>query len=335
MERWLDPDWRARFFAWWEGYDLRQLQRNARLARQARAAQRRALAEPAGMPGAAATPAPAPPAADPFAEARALENRQLDRHGFPVWSVERARGAQLLWGDDCNGPSSVAAMVDAVRPFGLTAAKSVLDLSAGLGGVARAISTTYDTWVTGLEPSPVLARMAMDRSRTMGVAKKAPVTHYDPESLNQGGSFDLVLGDRILHRVRDKGHFLDQVRECTKPRGGVLIYDYVIEGTPGSWEDWNGWRQSEPLEVYPWTGARVGDELVQRNFDVRIAEDATAGHRSAIMARMRRLAEVLQSLSPDSGLLNGIARELALWWARLRVLGRGLNVSRFVAYRMG
>lgn len=334
LQRWLDPDWRDRLVAWWEGYDIPSLQRAARAARRARHAARTAgAAEPVGIAAPAAAPPPEPPP-DPFAAARALEDRQLDRHGYPVWSIDRTRGAEMLWGDGMTGPADGAFMVDAVRPFGLSPAKSVLDLAAGLGGPGRAIVSAYDTWVTGLEASPVLARLGADKAAALGMQRKCPISHYDPERLSQAGSFDLVLGDRILHRVRDKQQFLDHIRACTKPRGGLLLFDYTIDGTPTSWDDWNGWRETEPQEVYPWTGQRIVDELTQRNLDLRVAEDVTARHRLLVLERLRHLTEALQAGPPDGGMLAGLARELTLWWARLRVLGHGLTLTRFVANRL-
>ncbi len=329
-ERWRNPDWRTKFVAWWEGYDLAALSRLARTA----PASRLPLRGPVAALGSAAPAAALPPEA-PRADAdlERLENLQLDRQGEPVWSVARTEGAQMLWGQDCVGPGDSQWMVESVRSFGLNPAKSVLDLSAGLGGPARGIVDSYDTWVTGLEMSPLLAKLGMERSKALGVSKKAPIGHYDPEHFNQAGSFDLVLADRVMHRVRDKEGFLDRVCDCVKPKGGVLLFDYVIEGTPSSWESWNGWRDSEPLEVYPWSATRMADELTQRNLDLRISEDLTQFHRRQAVDRVRRLGEALKTAAPEPRVLKALARELALWWSRLRVLGSGLRFCRYVAMR--
>lgn len=349
VERWLNPDWRAKLEAWWEGYDLAHLHGQAKEAKALRAARwemkrppRRLDPLPAGTepphtpdiaPAAVADPLPVP---DEFADIRHLEGLDIDRRGKPVWSVEQARGAQMLWGDGFVGPGDAQFMVDAVRPFGLNPAKSVLDCSAGLGGAARAIVDTYDTWVTGLEPSPLLAKMGMRRSELLDVSRKAPVMPYDPETFNPAGSYDLVLADRILHRVRDKGPYLDHLCECVKPKGSALLMDYVIDGAPASWDCWNAWKDTEPLELYPWTAQRMKDELVQRNMDVRIVEDITVKLRRLIVERVRWLADLLQSTvatTADKGLMAGLARELQLWWARLKVLGHGLRYYRFVALK--
>ncbi|HYG89806.1 MAG TPA: methyltransferase domain-containing protein [Azospirillum sp.] len=343
VERWLNPDWRAKLEAWWEGYDLASMHYQAKLLRamqrDARPRLRHAVPAARGEMPAVAAPADCtdtsrlPDVHGEDAEARALEGLDIDRRGQPVWSVEQVRGAQMLWGDDFVGPGNAAFMMDAVRSFGLDPAKSVLDCSAGLGGAARAIASTYGTWVTGLEPSPLLAGMGMRRSQALNLDRKAPVMSYDPEAFSPAGNYDLVLADRVLHRVRDKEPYLDNLCRCVKPKGSVLLMDYVIEGAPGSWDNWNAWKDSEPLDLYPWTAERMKDELVRRNMDVRIVEDMTAVLRRLIVDRVHRLAEALQSAVVDKGLLAGLARELQLWWARLKVLGQGLHYYRFVAMK--
>ncbi|HYG87961.1 MAG TPA: methyltransferase domain-containing protein [Azospirillum sp.] len=344
IQRWLNPHWRDRLEAWWEGYDLAHLYAQAKEAKAMRAARWELKPTPRRLETATAAvePPPAvliddtPPAlaeSDEDLEARQLEGLDIDRRGKPVWSAEQVRGAQMLWGDDFVGPGDAQFMVDAVRPFGLNPAKSVLDCSAGLGGAARAIVGAYDTWVTALEPSPLLAKLGMRRSEALDLGRKAPVMPYDPECFNPAGSYDLVLADRILHRVRDKGPYLDHLCECVKPKGSALLMDYVIDGAPASWDSWNAWKDTEPLELYPWTAQRMKDELVQRNMDVRIVEDITAKLRRLIVERVRWLADTLQNATVDRGLMAGLARELQLWWARLKVLGHGLRYYRFVALK--
>ncbi|HEY0832400.1 MAG TPA: class I SAM-dependent methyltransferase [Azospirillum sp.] len=338
MERWLSPDWRAKLEAWWEGYDLGNLQRQARTLRSIRdhrpgmRPRDTAAAFAAAAPAPAAVPANAP--ADEYTEARGLECLQLDRSGWPLWSVERVQGAEMIWGDEFVGPGDGEWMVDVVRPFGLGPSNSVLDLAAGLGGATRAVASAFDTWVTGLDPSPVLANLAMARSKLLGLDRKAPVLNYDPERFQPSGTYDLVLADRIAHRVRDKESFVDNLCACVKPKGGVLMMDYAFDDAPASPDAVAHWRRTEPQEVYPWTVQRMKEELTQRNMDVRIAEDLTAVLRRQIVARVRRLAAALQTTpNPAPALLAALSRELSLWWARLRVLGQGLGFYRFVAYK--
>lgn len=323
LRRWQDPTWWDHLVAWWEGYDADALRRRAnRLT-----AQDRVLSAPV----APVVVKPATP--DPRESVRALESAELDRNSLPVWTLERVDGAELLWGSDATGPSDPAWMVDAVRQFGLGPNRSALDLTAGLGGAARAIAETYNTWVTGLEPSPVLAALAMQRSKAAKMSKKAPITGYDPECFAQAGSFDLVYGDRLLHKLRDKSFFLDQMTECVREKGGLLMFDYVADGAPQNLDAWSRWRETEPNDVSPWSAKRISDELLQRNFDLRVGEDLTELHRRQILGKVEHLSTALNTVDPNSGMLSAIARELALWWSRLKILGRGLNFYRFVAFR--
>jgi 2-polyprenyl-3-methyl-5-hydroxy-6-metoxy-1,4-benzoquinol methylase len=335
LQRWIDPGWREMLLAWWEGYDADRLSRaarDARAARAARAAKARAAARvsPAASPSATAHDA----LALSLAEARALETAQLDTRGLPVWSVERVQGAERLWGTDCIYPGEVEDAVDAVRPLALAPRKTVLDVSAGLGGRARALAGSFDAAVTGLETSPVLAHLAMARSRVAGMARDASVTVYDPATIKHDAVYDLVIGDRILHRIHQKEAFLDNLQAWTKGAGTVLLDDYVVEGTPSSWEVWNEWRHQEPIDVHPWTRQRLAEELVQRNLDLRMVEDRTAAHRGRILARIRALGDELDTgAAVDGPVLNGLHRELGLWWNRLRVLGAGLSLFRFVVHK--
>lgn len=332
LERWADPSWRDCLVAWWQGYDVDELRQAARVARSQRGRPARAAASQIRVPSPSA--ASVGGLADEFANAKALEMAQCDARGRPVWSIDRVRGAERLWGRDAVGPDDVEGAIDAVRPFALSPSKTVLDLSAGLGGRARALAGSYDTWVTGLEPSPVLASLAMARSNVAGMANKASVTVYDPEVLHHDGRYDLIIGDRVLHRIRQKEAFLDQLRLYTKGAGTMLIDDYVVEGSPVSWEQWNDWRREEPIEVHPWPRQRLSEELLQRNLDLRSVVDLTPAHRSHILARIRALGdELATSQTPDGGVLIGLERELSLWWNRLRVLGSGLSLFRFEVHK--
>lgn len=257
----------------------------------------------------------------------------LGRDARPIWTLERACAAEMLWGADAIGPFGPSSMVEAVRPFGLGPDRKALDLTAGLGGVARAIAGGLNTQVMGLEMSPLLARMAMGRSHDGGMGGRAPVTRYDPNRFEAIGRFDLVYGDRLFHRVADKDRFLDSLSESVAPGGGLLLFDYVADGHPESLDAWNDWRASEPREVAPWSVDHISDALTGRRFRVGPGEDLTDRYRRRILTRIHHLASVLNEVPIREGVLGAIGRELAIWRARLRILGRGLRFHRMVAMK--
>src|SRR5215469_13451931 len=60
-------------------------------------------------------------------------------------TLTRLTIAQWLWGDGFVMPGDADFVLELVKPFGLTPAMSMLDLSAGLGGPARAIAQAFGT----------------------------------------------------------------------------------------------------------------------------------------------------------------------------------------------
>jgi hypothetical protein len=108
--------------------------------------------------------------------------------------LDRATVAQWLWGPGFIMPGDEHYVLELVKPFGLTPAMSMLDLSAGLGGPARAIAEAYGTYVTGLERSPERAKRGMEMSVTANLGKKATITQFNPESMElRPNSFDCIL----------------------------------------------------------------------------------------------------------------------------------------------
>ncbi len=112
-----------------------------------------------------------------------------------VAPLDRTTVAQWLWGAGFVMPGDEQYVIELVKPFGLTPAMSMLDLSAGLGGPARAIAKAYGTYVTGLERSPERARRGMEMSVAANLAKRATIAQYNPESVElRAGGFDCIIG---------------------------------------------------------------------------------------------------------------------------------------------
>lgn len=363
LRRWRRPGLLDYLSAWWEGYDTASLIREAKglpappssrdrgfpSASDDRGALRSPVGERAGLGKLRpqVTPPTAPP---PRAATRPLfltttpidrkssttegdDPPDLGRDNRPIWTVERACAAEMLWGANAIGPFGPSSMVEAVRPFRLGPTSKALDLTAGLGGITRAVAGRMNTQVMGLEMSPLLARMAMTRSHDEGMGTRAPITRYDPNRFDAIGRFDLVYGDRLFHRVGDKDRFLNSLGDSVAPGGGLLLFDYVADGHPESLDSWNDWRANEPRDVSPWSVEHLTDALSERRFKVGPGEDLTDRYRRRILTRIHHLASVLNETPIREGMLGAIGRELTLWRARLRVLGRGLRFHRMVAMK--
>src|SRR5262249_12362934 len=116
--------------------------------------------------------------------------------------LDAATPAQWLWGAGFHVPRDVEHVLGLVEPFALNPAMSMLYIGAGLGGGARAIATKYATYVTALEADAALVRRGMEMSTLQGMQKRAPVTLYDPATLElRNHSFDCILARQCTYTL--------------------------------------------------------------------------------------------------------------------------------------
>src|SRR3546814_16281415 len=104
-----------------------------------------------------------------------------------------------------------------------------MDLCAGLCGGVRAIVEEFGVGVSGMEPEPDLAAAGMQIATAAGLAKKAEIQHYDPETLDiRAGTVDCLLCRQLLHRLEDKPKFFRAIDRALKNRGQLVLTDYVL-----------------------------------------------------------------------------------------------------------
>jgi SAM-dependent methyltransferase len=193
---------------------------------------------------------------------------------------------EWLWGPGNIIPGNGEHVLALAKPFGLTPAMSMLDAAAGLGGPARIIAEAFGTYVTALEADPELARRGNDMSVAKGMARRAPVTAYDPETFElRRGRFDAVLAREGTHAVKDKDRFLRMLIFGMKRGGGLVLTDFTAAPKAvGAAPALQRWLEQLPAATELWLAERYGERLQAAGFDVRIAEDITAAYRSQIVA---------------------------------------------------
>lgn len=301
--------WKTKLRAWWEGYDLSAL-KPGEAAEHATAAVEAIEQMPAV----------------PLAEA---ELEPLSRFGRPLWSAGRIKVAETLWGQDFLSPGGVDHTTYLVKPFGITSAMSILDLAAGLGGVARTVARQYKAWVTGMEASPMLAAMGMTRLQAEGLEKQAPVELYDPNRLALKRRYDGIFAKESFFTVQDKDHLFDTISAGLKDGGQFLFTDYCTESQNPSNPQLDAWMQKEPVQPYLWTVDQLVNALKKRKLDVRTNEDITDMQRRLILRALGHFLEHLESHTMDIETKRIVLDEVELWARRMAAFDAGLRVYRF------
>lgn len=251
------------------------------------------------------------------------------------WSDARLGLKQKIWGPGFVEPGGEAFVIDLVQPCGLTSVKSLLDITAGLGGAARALANKFDVWVTGIEREPILAEQAMVESERLGYAKKAPVGAYDPAEIAINKTFDVVFAREAFFTLPEKPAFFDKVASALKPYGELVFTDFVRTSQPPT-PAYEAWLATEPVAPQPWTLDEYVSELTQMGMDVRVQADISEDY--ALMAR-RELhqfvtANQLTDYPRDHLLL--LVDEVELWGRRIAAFEAGdLAFVRIFAIKLG
>lgn len=300
---------RDRLHAWWEGYDVP--------GQKGKRGKKGAADEAEAEPAAASAPVDASSGA-------------LNRFGKPLWNATRIQVAEKMWGEGLTSPGGREYTEDLVKPLGLNKTMSVLDLSAGLGGLTRTMHRVYGAWVTGLEANPMLAEYGMDYSRRARLEKQAPIEHYDPNNITVTKRYDAIISKEVFYTVSDKGALFRKLKEITKPHGQLLFIDYVLADAD-SMKNLKVWADTEPLEPFPITVDETKKLAARNGFDVRVAEDLTARQIGFIASALAILQTHLETHELDLETRQAVQGEVQLWGKRAEALMKGLKLYRFHA----
>ncbi|WP_416618241.1 SAM-dependent methyltransferase [Niveispirillum fermenti] len=304
------PTLKERFLAWWEGIDVpRREAGNDAAAGSGRDG-------PAGSAGAGQA-----------------GGRHMNRRGKPLWTATRIEVVEKIWGPGFSSPGGDEFIPTIVKPLGLNPAMSVLDIGAGLGGASRAMAKQYGTWITGLEPNPVLAEAGMFRSQKAGLARQAPIMPIDLENFAWNKRVDAIFSKEAFYTVRNKDKLIDSIEAALKPRGQLLFTDYVVDREQIRGRDFDGWMSAEPVEPTPWTIEQYAAALAQRNLDIRITEDNSDTQRTLILTAIQELVRHLETVSMDRDTKLAVVEEVEMWARRVAALSSGLRYYRFYAMK--
>jgi cyclopropane fatty-acyl-phospholipid synthase-like methyltransferase len=247
-----------------------------------------------------------------------------------VAPLDRATIGQWLWGKGFVSPGDEQYILEMVKPFGLNPAMSMLDLSAGLGGPARVIAKAFDTYVTGLERSPERAARGMAMSVEANLAKRAPISQYNPETLElRPNSFDCILGRGATYSIVEKERLFRVVYQGLKQRGQLLFNEFTVDRALADRPELAAWMARESFPPALWSIEQYQDCLTSLGFDIRVVVDVTALYRSMIIAGWASMLKEVNLKAMARSHLITVINEAELWMLRIAALQSGaLRVYR-------
>ncbi|HLB79542.1 MAG TPA: methyltransferase domain-containing protein [Dongiaceae bacterium] len=252
------------------------------------------------------------------------------------WETARVRLLQEVWGEGFCAPGGRAETLRQASLFGLNSKMSMLDLGAGLGGPARACVAEYGVWVSGLERDGELATAGAALSTLAGLAKQAEIAGFDPDGFaGPTRSFDCVLARDVLFAVADKARFLKLVDGALKPRGQLLVTDYVLSdsGSPDSVAV-RSWIEGEPMRPNPWRADDYTACLRNLKLDIQLVQDTTVTGREQIVSGWAAYAGAASKDRLDADMARCLVEEVELWSRRVAAIDSGdLRLCRVYAVK--
>ena len=245
---------------------------------------------------------------------------------------------QALWGEGNVTPGPAEFIVGLTNRLGLTSEMTMLDLGAGLGGPARAISSSSGIWVTAYEEVAAVAKAGMEQSIMQGLAKKVPIEHVEFATVERPKrKIDCFFSKDALHHISKKKYLLAAMEEALKPNGQFFIIDYVITEKGKSNNSEANWNKADEQVSHFWTKEEYLAAFAAVKLDLRVSEDLSPKYCEMIADGFRRLTKNMESLISEetdearqSDLRRALAFESNRWAVRAEALQAGnIAVMRF------
>jgi SAM-dependent methyltransferase len=277
----------------------------------------------------ASLPRPRAPSEIERASAAAMAARLAP--GEPAAPPDPLTIRQWLWGPGFHLPGTAEDVLALTRPFAANAGTRLLDVAAGLGGAARAIAAQSGAYVSALERDPDLARRGRALSIAAGRHKQVPVGHMDPETLElRAGAFDGILGREASHLVRDKERFMRVLILGLRPRGQLLLTEFVTEPALAARPELAAWAALQPRDPSLWTLRQYRDCFLGLGVELRVPEDISAAYKSQIVEGWVRLLRTVDLRSLPRGHRLAVVAEAERWMPTVAALDSGaLRMYRF------
>lgn len=257
-------------------------------------------------------------------------SRQRPENDGRLWPDARVEFCRRLWAtteedDEMVEPGGAAHYAELLQPTALNSTKSGLDLSAGLGGGVRYMVGGQGLWITAMEPNRELVNIGQSLSVKRGLAKRAPVLHYDPETLELPPQkhHAVLLRDRLF-RMQSKHKLLEAIRQTLKPGGVLVLTDFAVDDDSSTDEGpLSDWFAQEPEKPVLWTVDAYRDILESMDMVVRTFETDASDYRRMIRAGWARLIDGLQREELSRDFVDIMMREAEYWLSVERALDAG------------
>jgi hypothetical protein len=246
------------------------------------------------------------------------------------WKADRVRVMEIVWGKGNILPFNKELAEKLIRPLGLRKEMTVLDMTAGIGGLARQLVTVFGVYAMGLEADAEIAQHGKAQAAAMNLARRADVEAYNPQTYVPQSQHERVIMRELLFRIPDITAVLKTVAACLAKDGQLSMMDYCLEAAGR--EKVAAWLKSEE-GVAPLPVAEVEKQLNTAGLTVVANEDVTDIYVREIQKRLSLLAVFLKEHPAEETTKGLVLTEIEKWGQRAAALQNGLKIYHIYALK--
>lgn len=314
---------KLRLRAWWEGYDVNDLQ--ALLAGGANEQDNLPVEEP-----------------EKEEEILTVSKQPEEEADSPLeWSEARIDVTQQIWGEGYCGPGGPEQIIAMSKLLGMTSEMSAVVIGAGLGGPCRVLTEEFGTWISGYEAVEMLAVKGMEISTDAGMEEKAAIIHYDPASDEPfGRKFDRGIAKEIFYTIEDKTKLLKRIHGEFKDDALLLVTDYTLgEESALSDPDVQKWMSLEAVTPHLVTADKMAEIITGAGYKVRVNEDISQSYIELIAKSWSQADKIFADLAKQGEdgkkTTEILLHEAEFWSLRSKLLEKGLiRLQRYLASKV-
>ena len=308
-------DWRTRLFAWWEGFDLDAVHNRKPKRKTPKIEEKDAHTSQKDSA---------------FPEvAEAESNAGKDRHGRALWNPTRLELAELMWGKGFVEPGGETWIPKLVATLPFNPTSSLIDLSAGLGGVAHHAVEKYGTYVDAYEQSELLLEAMPNRLQDLNDPSRVRCEPFDLERLSLQRRYEFCIALNLFYTVGDKDTLWQSLASILKDRGQLVFTDFCVEADADIMTgSLGGWHKTERMEPHVTPIGETEKGLASAGFDVRTVEDISKLYRRQLKIGLSKLHDHLTNTDLMSEAKTIVSDEIALLTRRMMAFDDGLQVKR-------
>ena len=206
--------------------------------------------------------------------------------------------------------------------------KTVLDLTAGLGGPARLLADAHNMWMDALEPDPDLAALAHKLSLQYRISDQADIRHVDINDLQlKPGRYDAIYSLGRLFEFSNKPAILGSCHEALKKNGLLLLFDLMRTDESLPMQHYDGMRRRNQARLEPWTPRQYHSALDKAGLSVWTEVDFSEDYAHEIRRGWCRLMHNIENGTFNRQYVDVMLDEARIWLERSRLLEKGELVA--------